>query len=224
MNYIMRTTTGRNLPFELTVHEVSYDNFKVDKCVTTELCKTCRMYGHRGGCPPVSPDFNKAFRGKTDYVYLVILSIPPFMWASNKVLSDPHPNRRFLMVSSFVEVVIKSVEKNLVKTMRAQGGRVLPSSYCTGCPTCVAVDGNPCVKPTERMFSMESTGVLVSDTCIAAGLPALDWYTRTEQVIPAKIRKVSTYMSNTPLDVQKLHSDLLQFKNLHRVERRHHAY
>lgn len=218
----MRTTTGRNLPFELTTHETTYENFQADKCVTSELCKTCRMYGHRGGCPPVSPDFNKAFRGKTSRVYLVILSIPPLMWASHKVLADPHPNRRFLMVSSFVEVVIKSVEKNLVKTLRAQGGRVLPSSYCTGCPTCVAVDGNPCAKPSERMFSMESTGVLVSDTCVASGLQALEWYTRVDQIIPSRIRKVSTYMSNALLDVDRLHNDMLQFKNLHQVERRSH--
>lgn len=220
MNYVISTSTGRNLPFELLIKETSYDNVVVDKSVTEKLCETCRMYGHRGGCPPVSPNFDRVYRGKTKHITLVMIKVPCQQWGSRKVMADLNSNRRFLMMSSFVEIMVKSIEKNVVRLLREQGGKVLPSSYCTACPTCVAVDGNPCVKPKERMFSMESTGVLVHDTCVNSGMEPLEWYAKANGIIPQRIRKVMAYMSDAPLDVDRLHAELQQIKNLNQIERK----
>lgn len=222
MNFVVSTSTGRHLPFELLVDEIKYSDVVVDKSVTEKLCESCRMYGHRGGCPPVSPNFDRVYRDKTKHIYLTTLKVPCQQWGSRKVMADPNSNRRFLMMSSFVEIMVKGVEKKLINILRSYGGKVLPSSYCTACPTCVAVDGNPCVKPKERMFSMEATGILVHDTCVKAGMSPLEWYERDKQVFPHRIRKIMAYMADQPLDISAMFDEFSQAKAITRVQRKAH--
>jgi predicted metal-binding protein len=220
-DYLYTTSTGRMLAMNISIIEIGWNCVVTDKARTVEACKSCRMYNHRGGCPPCSPTFELLTRNDHNkHLYLVVSTLPTMSWASYNVRQIEHPSKRFLMISSFIECVYKSFEKQMVKQLRAQGGRVLPSSYCTICQKCTANDGGKCSFPQQRMYSPESLGVLVSDTMEAAGMPALEWYTKKDMIIPKYIRKVCFYISELPLDEARVLAEASLVKQVTPIVRR----
>lgn len=222
--FILKTTTKRLLPFQVLVFPLKWENLVFDKNKTVELCLKCKMYNHRGGCPPNSPDFGEFAYQKTKNIYAIILKVPLDIWTSEKVSQMKHISQVFLYGSGFVEVVIKTVEKNMVDHLRNKyKATILPSSYCTICKKCELPATGKCAHPAERMFSPESLGVLVDATLEKSNIPErLEWfaYRTPDAKLPVHLRKVIFFSSDQELDVPDLYNTLASFHNLTRIGRK----
>jgi len=223
-NYILKTTTLRLLPFQVLVYKLSWENVCFDKSITSEFCLNCKMYNKRGGCPPNSPEFGKYIFNRTKNIYLIMFKVPLDIWTSKKVSMMKHISQVFLYGSGFVEVVIKSVEKGLVRYLRGKyEAIILPSSYCMICNKCELPITGKCTHPKERMFSPESLGVLVDRTIEKSGIPErLEWfaYGSPDAKLPIHIRKVIFLCSDQEFDETDMQNQLSEFHNLTKVTRR----
>lgn len=209
-NVTVGTSTGRNLPMQFIFVPLEEDKIVTNKELTTKLCKGCKMYGNRGGCPPLSPDYDKVFRGKFKYHYLVIGNIPVIHWMGEKVRNMDNRSRMMMFTSSFIEVMFKGLEKQIVSILKYYGGRVFPSSWCNLCKGCATAKGEPCRKPKDRCYSMEATGILVENTIMGAGLGRLEWFEWKTKKIPKWIKKIILYSTNNILSYEELQEDLLK--------------
>jgi len=212
------TKEGKKLPFDLMIHKLRWEYVKVDKAATTQQCMKCKMYGKRGGCPPNSPEFNKVYGNRFEHIYLIGFYVPLQEWMSEKVKNLPHVSHQFLYGSGFVEAIIKSHEKHVVRILRDihPGSKVLPTSYCTVCQKCTVNDSGGCKNPKDRMFSPESLGVLVSDTLEYSGLSGLTWFQYGDKnaILPETIKKIMLFMCDDKLNLELLLDNILSIKNI----------
>lgn len=208
------TSKGWHLPMQFIFAEVKEEDIVTNKDLTTKLCKGCKMYGSRGGCPPFSPSYDRVFRGKYKHHYLIIANIPVIHWMGNKVKAMENIARKMMLTSSFIEVMFKYLEKFIVEVLKSYGGRTFPSSWCNLCKKCAVAKQLPCVNPTQRGFSMEATGILVEPTLINAGLGRLEWFEWKSRTIPGWIKKIVLYSSDTELNYKEFMTELLKSEKI----------
>lgn len=172
---VYTTSTGRDLPMFVDVEKVLTSQIITNKEATLGECAKCKMFGKGGGCPPIAPTFDVSYREKYQFGYIVVLTIPVDKWMPDKYREVSIGTRAFLM-SNFVQIVMKPIETKMANILAPFAGVVFSAGYCGGCHKCNVKAGGHCIKPNERMFSMESTGILVDNTIQQIGLPPLDWF------------------------------------------------
>ena len=184
VNY--ETTTGNIYPLEIGYANVSSRSVPVAKKVTVEACRNgCKLYGRNGGCPPFSPNFSKIRRSHFLALYAKILTkhYPP------KVLNG-HYYTRWVFVETFMTSLTNRIGKNLASTLDAY---FLSSGNCHSCRPmrCAVKDGKPCRKPDARTYSLEATGVLVTELMKNLFDTELQWWRPKEpDYIPKYMMKV----------------------------------
>ena len=153
-----KTTSGKIYPLEIGYAFFSSKLVLVDSIATIEACRNgCKLYGRNGGCPPFSPNFSKMSRSHFLILYAKMLTkyYPP------KVLNGPYYTR-WVFVETFMKALTKRIGKNLASTL---DGYFFSSGHCDSCKPkrCAVKDGKPCRKPDARTYSLEATGILVTE-------------------------------------------------------------
>lgn len=181
---IYTTSAGKELPTILNIERILVSQIVTDRAATIGECQKCKMFGKGGGCPPFAPEFDKVYRDKYQFGYVVVVTIPFDRWMTDKHKEKPNPMSGAFLAANFMQVVMKPIETKMAKILATFGGQVFSAGYCGGCQKCAVKQGQPCSKPKERMFSMESTGILVSDSLEQIGLPKLDWIRYKDKYVP----------------------------------------
>lgn len=198
IHHIHKTGSGRFYPLEIGWIAQDIHKIPVDKNLTENACRSgCRLYGRNGGCPPFSPDF-KLLRQKFKlaniiYTKLLIDNYPP------KVLAGSYYVRW-----SFIEALLTPFTNKFAKIVNDnKEGLFLSSGFCRGCGNqrCAVKDGGKCRHPLRRTFSLESTGVIVSEVAEKFLGFELYWWDRfNKDYYPSYMTKIVSILSNQPID------------------------
>lgn len=180
------TTTGNIYPLEIGHAFVPSRLVPVARKITTEACRNgCKLYGRNGGCPPFSPDFSRIRRSHFFVLYARMLTkyYPP------KVLNGPYYTR-WVFIETFMTSLTNRIGKNLASSL---DGYFLSSGNCHSCrpKRCAVKDGKPCRKPDARTYSLEATGVYVTELMKNLFGMELQWWRPKEpEYIPKYMVKV----------------------------------
>lgn len=197
-HYIHKTGSGRSYPLEIGWTAQDIHKIPVDKNLTENACRSgCRLYGRNGGCPPFSPDFKllgKKFKvANIIYTKLLIDNYPP------KVLAGSYYVRW-----SFIEALLTPFTNKFAKIVNDnKEGLFLSSGFCRGCGNqrCAVKDGGKCLHPLRRTFSLESTGVIVSEVAEKFLGFELCWWDRfNKDYFPSYMTKIVSILGNQPID------------------------
>lgn len=158
--YFHRTSSDRLYPLEIGYKQLPSDQIPCDKLATTRECKEgCSLYGRNGGCPPYSPEFNHL---QTLFPHAIAVYSRLYTKFYPPKVANGSFYVRWNFVKTFMERVILKVGKSLSKRCK---GFLLGAGPCRACGNmlCAFKQGeSQCRKPTERVFSVESTGVLAT--------------------------------------------------------------
>ena len=183
---VYRTTQGKIYPIEIGFALVPVQHVSVDSLATTEACKNgCGLYGRNGGCPPFSPRFHEISGEEMIILYAKLLT----EHFPTKVIEGPYYSR-WVFVETFMTPLMNRIGKALTSS---QGGYFLSSGNCHSCrpKRCAVKDALNCRKPLARTYSLESTGVLVTQLMKDTLGLELQWWRRNEpHYIPAYMVKV----------------------------------
>ena len=180
------TTTGKIYPLEIGYSSIPSGLVPVDTKATIKACRNgCRLYGRNGGCPPFSKKFSKIRRSHSLILYAKMLTefYPP------KVLNGPYYTR-WVFVETFMTALTNRIGKKLAAAL---DGYFLSSGHCCACrpKRCAVKDGKPCRKPDARTYSLEATGILVTELMKDVFDIKLQWWRPKEpDYIPEYMAKV----------------------------------
>lgn len=180
------TTTEKKYPIEIGYRSIPSGLVSVDAEATIKACRNgCSLYGRNGGCPPFSQNFSKICRSHFLILYAKILTefYPP------KVLNGPYYTR-WVFVETFMTALTNRIGKNLASAL---GGYFLSSGHCGSCKPkrCAVKDDKPCRKPDARTYSLEATGILVTELMKDVFDIKLQWWRPKESdYIPKYMVKV----------------------------------
>lgn len=180
------TTTGNNYPLEFGYTLLPSKSMPVDFEATTEACrKGCNLYGRNGGCPPFSPNY---FSLCKRYCLILYAKINTQDYPS-KVLKGPYYTKWV-----FVETLLTPLTNKIGKCLqRVLGGQFLSSGHCSSCrpQKCAFKEKKPCRKPKERTFSLEATGIIVTELMKDSFDIELQWWDpKVPELIPEYMIKV----------------------------------
>lgn len=170
---IYQTTGKASYPIEIGYRLFSSELVPVDKRITSAAClKGCRLFGRNGGCPPFSPEFDQISGKQILILYAKIRTCHYPL----KVLNGPY-YVRWVFVETFLSSMTNRLGKSLSKNL---SGSFLSSGNCHGCrpKPCAFKEGKKCRNPTARTFSLESTGVIVTELMKQCFGMELQWWQR----------------------------------------------
>lgn len=180
------TTQGKPYPLEVGFAVVPSTNVPVDDLTTSEACrKGCRLYGRNGGCPPFAPGFNQ-IPGDELIVLHAKLMTEHF---PERVLKGPYYSR-WVFVETFLTPLTNRIGKALASSLK---GYFLSSGNCHGCrpKRCAVKDNLPCRAPDKKTFSLEATGVLVTELMKGVFGIELQWWQQQDPAyVPDYMNKV----------------------------------
>jgi predicted metal-binding protein len=201
-----KTRTGNLYPLELGWTTIPTNLIPYNKNLTDEACRSgCNLYNRNGGCPPFSPDFNQLIKGR---------EVATFIYA--KLYTENYPLKilkgNFYIKWSFIEALLTPFLNKFEKCVNfGENSIFLSSGFCRKCRNkrCAVKDGNECRKPSERNFSLESTGVLVTDSVEKFFDFQLFWWDKNDyNYIPPYMTKVVALIGNQTIDNSEIFSIL----------------
>jgi predicted metal-binding protein len=200
LDIVYKTTTGNYYPLKLGYSIISSSSVPVDQDFTNKACRDgCRLFGLNGGCPPNSPNFKKIAKNYLLLLYIMILTdnYPP------KVLKGGYYTRWV-----FVETFITSLTKNLGERIASDlKGYLLGSGHCISCKPkkCSVKIGYRCKDPKKRTFSLESSGVIVTQLMEETFGIKLEWWNpKDPKYIPNYMLKAVGILSNINFGYKRL--------------------
>lgn len=183
---VYKTMQGKPYPLDIGFAVVTSDQVSVDARATEEACrKGCRLYGRNGGCPPFAPHFHE-IPGEEILILYAVLMTRDYPLG---VLNGPYYSR-WVFVETFMTPLTNRIGKMLARHLE---GYFLSSGNCQSCrpKRCAVKDDMPCRNPQKRTFSLEATGVLVTDMMRDVFHIELQWWQRNNSLhIPDYMIKV----------------------------------
>jgi len=205
-NVIYKTSTGNLYPLILGWANIPTDKIPYDKKLTNNACLVgCNLYNRNGGCPPFSPDFNQL---QNNYKIATVIYA--------KLLTDDYPIRvlrgNYYVRWSLVEALLTPfLNRFKIIADLKKDFLFLSSGFCKGCGNkkCAVKDGKKCRSPLKRTFSLESTGVIVTDvTERFLGFELYWWNKQDINYIPPYMTKIVAVIGNQPIDNSEILSIL----------------
>lgn len=195
-NWVFYKTSSKNPNiYPLQVYCFTLDSHQIpsDKEQINNLCRIgCNLYARNGGCPPFSPDYktlsSKYKNATVVYFKLLTSHYPP------KSLSGKH-YVRWNFTESFMPRLLR---KSLLTLANKLEGIPLFCGHCIGCRKCGYKEGsNSCKNPAERTYSLESTGVNVSNLMMLyTDSPLLWWDISNKNYLPKYQLRVGIILHN----------------------------
>jgi len=208
-----RTISGRAYPLEIGFASIRSSLVPVNKDATDDACrKGCNLYGLNGGCPPYSPHFLRICRENTLILFARIQTkhYPP------KVLNGPYYTR-WVFVETFLTSLTNRIGKDLASSLDSY---FLSSGNCHSCrpKRCAVKDGEKCRKPDLRTYSLESTGVIVTELMQDLFDIELQWWrSKNPSYIPEYMLKVIGLVRRKAFEVSETNMRILSALNGGRI-------
>lgn len=154
MNY-----TTEQLSNRITVQEYLRDYVDIEKFL--ECCKACPDYGKKWSCPPYDFDV-KDYWNKFNYLYVIGTRI---------IIPEEETKCSHIQetLKGFLKNELSSEKKKLSIMMHSledkyPGSKSLSAGNCDYCKECLRLKGEPCCKPGQMRYSIESLGGDVGKT------------------------------------------------------------
>jgi predicted metal-binding protein len=197
-SYLHQTSSGKCYPLEIGFKAISCDQIPSDKILTENACRLgCRLYGRNGGCPPCSPDFAK-LQHKFEIANIIYAKLKT-KYYPEKVLTG-----NYYVKWAFVEALLTPFTNRFSKISHDKKEMVfLSSGFCKGCGTkrCAVKEGNKCLHPFQRTFSLESTGVIVTELAERFLDFKLYWWDRYNSIyLPPYMTKIVAILGNQAIN------------------------
>lgn len=209
-SWVFYKTSAKNphiYPLQLGCFTLESGFIPTDKEHFNRICKEgCKSYASNGSCPLYSPDFKDLAR---QYKYATVLYFKLFTrHYPPKCLSGKH-YVRWSFTESFMPRLLRRTAMTLADKME---GVPLVSGHCIGCRKCSYREGlNTCKNPEKRTFSIESTGVNVSDLMLLyTDSPLLWWDINNKYYIPQYQLRVGIILHNQE-DYRQYEKSLSEF-------------
>ena len=193
------TTTGKIYPLEIGYSSIPSCLVPLDAEATIKACRNgCTLYGRNGGCPPFSKKFSTICKKHFLVLYTKMLTefYPP------KVLNGPYYTR-WVFVETFMTSLTNRIGKNLSSAL---DGYFLSSGHCGSCgpKRCAVKDGKPCRKPNARTYSLEATGILVTELMRNVFDIELQWWRHKEpDYVPKYMAKIVGLTREGPFEAKE---------------------
>lgn len=205
-----KTGSGKIYPLEIGYGQIHSTRVPVDMLTTRQACQNgCNLYGRNGGCPPFAPSFQKVCGKSLLVVYAKLLT----EYYPQKILAGPFYTR-WAFVETFMTTLTNRVGKRLASSL---SGYFLSSGNCRSCrpKRCAVKEGNECRNPSARTYSLESTGVVVTELIKQLFDFELQWWNRSDQnYIPEYMLKVIGVATELPYENDKIKSNLLNILSI----------
>jgi hypothetical protein len=125
-----------------------------------------------------------------------------------KLLIDNYPPKvlagSYYVRWSFIEALLTPFTNKFAKIVTDNKERLfLSSGFCRGCGNkrCAVKDGGKCRQPLCRTFSLESTGVIVSEVAEKFLGFELYWWDRfNKDYFPSYMTKIVSILGNQPIN------------------------
>lgn len=211
INY--RTSTKKIYPIEIGYKLVRLDQMVYEPVHIRTLCKTgCKNYNQAGGCPPRSPLLEEI----TKDVQSVFLIYGTF-WPEYKSQAVKNSSSMYVHFR-LQDIVLSNMIHTIGLDIRHKHNTIfLGTGFCMGCKgkKCNYKMGlEYCANPSKRTYSMESTGINVSETLLNTVGIKLQWYKKGENFdIPLTKCGVVMFKNEiTEEDFHKIFSEVLNSK------------
>lgn len=195
--------TGSGNIMEMTVHTGLLNRYDVplidadgDYNTMAQACQHgvgCK--GKNGGCPPYAPMFGNIKPSLPDFCVITVeydmaWSIKYGGWRKEGVTTPA------LYISAYANALTGNYIRRIVKGVEEYGFYALGASNCPGCSPkkCTVLQGQKCIKPDKRRYSMEATGVNCCDlhwTLFDTSMPWL--YGNTSEYIHARMYRYAGF-------------------------------
>lgn len=213
INIEYTTSSKKTYPLELGFSVIKSKNVPNNKKVTLEACKSgCKLYKKNGGCPPFSPDFEDIHR---KYILLVYAKINT-KYYPKKVLNGPYYTK-WVFVETFMTSLTNKIGNYISDKL---GGYFLSSGNCHGCrpKRCAIKEGNPCRNKEARTYSLESTGILVTEVIKQAFGFELQWWVKDDpNIIPGYMVKCVGIISNNTFNSEEIKKEIINYLSLNKI-------
>ncbi len=120
-----------------------------------ELCRQCRNFGNRWGCPPFDFDVEQVLR-QYSYAHLMATKITPH-----------EQGLPWTMAREYLRAEHVRIERELLELEERIGGRAFGfNGECLHCPGhgCRRPSGEPCLHPEQVRSSLEAFGFDIGST------------------------------------------------------------
>jgi predicted metal-binding protein len=214
LDIFYKTTTGRCYPLELAYDSLPSRLIPVNRQATTKACQIgCRLYGRNGGCPPLAPTFSEKWGRHSLFLYAKILTenYPP------KVLNGTYYTR-WVFVETFLTALTYRIGRYLASELDSY---FLGSGHCVSCrpKKCSLKQGDSCRKPDARTYSLEATGVLVTELMENLfGIELKWWRPQEKDYIPEYMLKVIGLVRDEDFGESEVRTAVLSSLQNERVE------
>ncbi|MBU2497885.1 MAG: DUF2284 domain-containing protein, partial [Proteobacteria bacterium] len=172
---IYETLKGRKYPLELGYGAIPSSFVPIDKKTTVAACKYgCGLYGRNGGCPPFAPNFNE-IPGNELLILYARLETKHY---PHRVLSGPYYTK-WVLIETLLTPLTNRIGRRIAGLL---DGYFLSSGNCQVCrpKRCAVKEGKRCRNPEGRSYSLEATGVLVTELMKRFLGIELDWWRKGE--------------------------------------------
>jgi len=198
VNYLHQTSSGKSYPLEIGFKPLPSDKIPLNKILTENACRFgCRLYGRNGGCPPFSPNFNK-FQKKYKITNIIFAKLDTKYYPKNVLAGN------YYIKWSFVEALLTPFTNKFSKIAKDKNDMMfLASGFCKGCGNkkCEFKKGSECLQPFRRTFSLESTGVIVTEVAAKFLDFKLYWWDVSNPgYTPPYMTKIVAILSNQPIN------------------------
>lgn len=176
-----KTGTNNIYPIEMGFKRVFINDIIYQPQIIRNLCKVgCKNYNNAGGCPPRAPLFEELIEGIKS-IFLVYGTFWP-EYKTKSVKKSLNVYVHFRLQDQILSRILFMLGSNM---REKYGALFLGAGYCMGCKSrkCnFKVGFDFCKNPKLRTFSMEATGINVSQTLINVFGIRLSWYKKGQEL------------------------------------------
>ncbi len=218
MKIIYKTGTGNQYPVEILHQIIQPSEIPYNRQKTLAACqKGCSLFNRNGGCPPFAPDFLRISKNYQKALFVLAKlhteNFPP------RVLQGPY-YVRWVFTESTITRLLDRLGRELVHQLPSAA--FLGSGHCIGCKNkkcALKLEIPRCTRPKDRTFSLEATGVLVTELVERLfGFP-LHWWDRDNMdYIPPYMCKVVCLLAHDGTEAKIMQSYVETYLSHHYVQ------
>jgi len=162
-----------------------------------DYCVGCSNHEKNGGCAWCAPDFNKLAK---NYPLFHIISLQ----STYDTILKFEKMAIFHRLSNLERLTANIMNKLAAKYIESvtEKSYLISQGNCRSCRSkgCVVADGEKCVHPTRRRYSLEATGINVVKTVKKQLDIKLLWYERGTGVLPDHMTRVAGILTNMTIE------------------------
>lgn len=197
-----KTASGNTMIMQVSGHMVNRGDMPlVDIADYKQLCEGCR--GLNGGCAQWAPYF-EWIKPSAKSFFVVDIKLD-MAWAIKYAYRhSDNPIKHNYFRCGYADMITDKYTWSIIKHMEQETGcYALGIGHCHGCRSkkmCTVLQGEKCIAPDKRHYSIEATGVECSELNRMLYGDRLPWWFKSE-ALPLYMRRFAGLFTNDNLEV-----------------------